>query len=92
MARVQQLKKEINVLLVREENMWKKRSRPLWLHEGDQNTRFFHSRATHRYRRNKISEIENSVGELCSSEESISAVLLGFYQNFLHPWNPVRLS
>lgn len=91
MARVQQLKKEINVLLVREENMWKKRSRALWLHEGDQNTLFFHSRATHRYRRNKITEIENSVGELCSSEESISAVLIGFYQNLFTSLEPSQI-
>ena len=35
MARVQRLKREISKLLVSEEQMWKQRSRALWLQEGD---------------------------------------------------------
>ena len=42
-ARVLRLKKEISKLLAREEKMWKQRSRSLWLQEGDNNTRYFHS-------------------------------------------------
>lgn len=49
---VQRLKKEISILLVREEQMWKQRSRALWLKEGDNNTNYFHSRASHQFRRN----------------------------------------
>ena len=60
MNRVLRLKKEINDLLSREEKMWKQRSRALWLHEGDNNTSYFHSRATHRFRRNRIEALENS--------------------------------
>ena len=41
MDRVHRLKWEINGLLIKEEKMWKQRSKALWLHEGDQNTRFF---------------------------------------------------
>ena len=54
MGEVLKLKKEINELLVKEEKMWKQRSRALWLHEGDKNTRYFHSRATQRFRRTKF--------------------------------------
>ena len=60
MNRVLRLKKEINDLLLKEEKMWKQRSRALWLHEGDYNTRCFHSRANHRFRRNRIEALENS--------------------------------
>ena len=63
--RVTRLKREINDLLSKEEKMWKQRSRALWLHEGDRNTRYFHSRATHRYQRNRIEALENSLGEKC---------------------------
>ena len=71
-ARVVRLKKEISKLLVREELMWKQRSRSLWLQEGDNNTRYFHSRASHRFRRNRIDNLEDANGELCSDEEGIS--------------------
>ena len=43
LVKVQRLKKEINDLLVKEEKLWRQRSRALWLHEGDQNTCYFHS-------------------------------------------------
>ena len=47
MDRVISLKCEINGLLVKEEQMWKQWLRALRVQEGDKNTRFFHSRATH---------------------------------------------
>ncbi|XP_050253672.1 uncharacterized protein LOC126699744 [Quercus robur] len=76
MSRVFRLKREINDLLSKEEKMWRQRSRTLWLHEGDGNTRFFHSQATHRYRRNKIEVIENLVGERCEEEGEIANILI----------------
>ena len=60
MEGVLKLKREISDLLVKEEKMWKQRSRALWLHKGDKNTRYFHSRATHRYQRNKIYELRST--------------------------------
>ena len=55
-----QLKKEINLLMDKEERMWRKRSRTLYLKDGDRNTRFFHCRATQRRRRNLITGIKIS--------------------------------
>ena len=49
MGKVFRLNREINDLLSKEEKMWRQRSRMLWLHEGDGNTRFFLSQATHRF-------------------------------------------
>ena len=71
MGRVSQLKWEINGLLIKEEKMWRQRSRILWLHEGDQNTRSFHNQASHKYRRNRIEEMQNSRGEVCKDEEGV---------------------
>ena len=61
--------------------MWKQRSRALWLHEGDRNTRYFHSKATHRYNQNIIEELENNMGERCVDENGIANILVDFYQN-----------
>ena len=82
------LKKEISKLLVREELMWKQRSRSLWLQEGDNNTRYFHSRASHRFRRNQIDNLEDANGELRSDEEGISSILVDYYQQLFTSSNP----
>ena len=72
MEGVLKLKRKISDLLVKEEKMWKQRSRALWLHEGDRNTRYFHSWATHRYQCNKICELRNQMGQMCTDEEEIA--------------------
>ena len=43
------LKKEINELSVKENQMWRQRAKAFWLVDGDQNSRYFHSRATQRH-------------------------------------------
>ena len=89
--RVNRLKREINDLLSKEEKMWKQRSRALWLHEGDRNTRYFHSRATHRYRRNRIEALENALGEKCVEENGIANILVDFYQNLFTSASPSQI-
>ena len=89
--RVNRLKREINDLLSKEEKMWKQRSRALWLHEGDRNTRYFHSRATHRYGRNRIEALENALGEKCVEENGIANILVDFYQNLFTSASPSRI-
>ena len=61
--------------------MWKQRSRALGLQKGDQNTKFFHSRASQRHKRNRIEELKNEAGMACTDEEEISKILIGYYQN-----------
>ena len=85
------LKREINDLLSKEEKMWKQRSRALWLHEDDRNTHYFHSRATRRYRRNRIEELENNMGERCVDENGIANILVDFYQNLFASSAPNRI-
>ena len=91
MEGVLKLKKEIKELLVKEEKMWKQRFRALWLQEGDKNTRYFHSRATQRYRRNKICELMDSKGLLRMNEKDIAQILIGFYQGLFESANPCSI-
>ena len=51
---IQELRKEINECLIKEEVMWNQRSRAIWLKNGDRNTKFFHATATQRRRKNII--------------------------------------
>ncbi|XP_075658873.1 uncharacterized protein LOC142628713 [Castanea sativa] len=60
---IKTLKKEINETLIREEIMWKQRSRALWLKWGDRNTKFFHAIASQRSWKNKIDGLQNQQGD-----------------------------
>ena len=91
MEAVNRLKWEINGLLIKEEKMWKQRSRALWLQEGDQNTNFFHNRASHRYKRNRIEELKKEMGMACTDEEEISKILIDYYQNLFTLASPSNM-
>ena len=54
---INSLRKEINDLLDCEETLWHQRSRVFWYGQGDRNTKFFHSKALQRRKKNTISGI-----------------------------------
>lgn len=45
-------KSEVNIWLNKEEIMWRQSSKALWLKDGDKNTRFFHMKTSHIYKKN----------------------------------------
>ena len=61
-ARVRSLRAEINDLHDKESCMWLQGSKVLWAKNGGQNSKYFHRRATQRYRKNSIANIKNSEG------------------------------
>jgi hypothetical protein len=74
------IQNEVNELLVKEERMWKQRSRESWLKEGDSNTRYFHSCASHRKRHNSILAVRSDVEELITDPEQIGNQFTAYYQ------------
>ncbi|KAL0010115.1 hypothetical protein SO802_005223 [Lithocarpus litseifolius] len=87
-GRVRKLKEEINILLDREARMWSQRSRTLWLKNGDNNTRFFHCRATKRHRKNKIRGIMDENNTWRVKSEEINSVLVKFYSDLFSTSRP----
>ena len=65
-TRVRSLRMEINLLQDQESRLWCQRSRVLWLSKGDNNTTFFHSKATKRFRKNLIKGIRDGNGTLAN--------------------------
>ncbi|KAL5751045.1 hypothetical protein ACOSP7_025648 [Xanthoceras sorbifolium] len=53
-GRIFTVEQQIDGINDRMEQFWRQRSRAMWLKDGDRNTRFFHSKATQRRRRNRI--------------------------------------
>jgi hypothetical protein len=74
------IRREVSDLLLKEEKMWKQRSRDSWLKEGDRNTKYFHNCASHRKRRNTISLVRMDFGELVTDANLIGKQFTEYYQ------------
>ncbi|KAL0434897.1 UNVERIFIED_CONTAM: hypothetical protein Sradi_0197600 [Sesamum radiatum] len=65
------LRKELESIAAHAETVWRQRSKEVRLREGDQNTSFFHRRASQQFRTNLIRKIRNSEGTWVGTEEGI---------------------
>ena len=83
-----QLKAEVAELLRVEEKMWQQRSHVHWMVSGDQNSSYFHNRASQQFRRNSITELKDSQGRLASSEEEVSGMIIDYYKKLFTSSNP----
>lgn len=78
---VKTLRKEINALLDKESQMWQQRSRELFLKCGDRNTSYFHSKASQRFRRNRILGLKNNQNVWCTEAPQIKSIAFEYYQS-----------
>ena len=60
---------------------WRQRSRQLWLHEGDANTKFFHMSAIGRRRQNQITKVTVGDQEHVGSQ-AVGQALAAHYRSF----------
>nr|POF09816.1 hypothetical protein CFP56_67424 [Quercus suber] len=85
------LKSEIQDLLRMEEKLWQQRSHDHWMVLGDSNSKYFHNRATQRFRKNKISELRNSEGVLMSGDSNVSSMMIGYYSKLFTTFEPSNI-
>ena len=85
---MKKLEKEINVLLDKEAQMWGQRAKVQWLKDGDRNTRFFHSKASQRRRKNYIKGLYDNEGQWCTNPSRMEEIVLEFYQALFTSQNP----
>ncbi|KAL5746685.1 hypothetical protein ACOSP7_027831 [Xanthoceras sorbifolium] len=87
-SRIKQIESSIDELLVQKELFWRQRSRALWLHASDKNTKFFHTKATQRKRRNRISGLMDLNGVWKEEAADLENLISGFYNQLLQSNNP----
>ena len=68
--------------------MWLQRSKTLWAAQGDRNTRFFHSRATNKHRKNFIYKLRKLDGQWSAYNEEVANILIQYYKELFSSANP----
>ena len=68
--------------------MWKQWSHVLWLSNGDSNTKFFHTKATQRHRKNTIGGIRDEHNSWKQNPEDIESIIRNYYQNLFFTSTP----
>uniref|UniRef100_A0A803NGS4 RNase H type-1 domain-containing protein n=1 Tax=Cannabis sativa TaxID=3483 RepID=A0A803NGS4_CANSA len=63
------------------EVFWRQRSKQLWLREGDQNSKFFHAKATARKKNNSINSLLNNSGVWVDWEGGLSDVIVDYFSD-----------
>jgi hypothetical protein len=61
---------------------WKKRCTTIWIKLGEENTKYFHSMATIRYKKNTIVSLVAEDGRVADHEE-MAAMALNCYRNIM---------
>ena len=71
--------KELDSLLLKQEIYWAQRSHISWMKHGDKNTKFFHSKASQRRRRNFIQGIRDKDNNWVEVTDAIAGVAVSYF-------------
>eukprot|EP01018_Ginkgo_biloba_P012862 Gb_10551 [translate_table: standard] len=77
------LSRALDTLLQEEEELWRLKSKMLWLSTADRNTSFFHKASIQRIHKNFIGKIKNQSGNWLSSLEEIREEAVSFFSSLL---------
>jgi hypothetical protein len=80
-AHIKSLEKKKNQILLNKEKAWRLKSKALWLHAGDENTKFFHHCANGRKNGNTIWNIRKEDGSLAFSFEEFASEGVSFFKS-----------
>jgi hypothetical protein len=82
------LKLDLNNLLVKEESLWRSKSRETWLTCRDLNTKYFHTSTLIRRRANAVNFLKLESGIWVSSRDEIGGNLISHFSNLFITSNP----
>jgi hypothetical protein len=82
------LKKELDGLLIKEESLWKSKSRETWLLCKDLNTKFFHSSTLIKRRSNAVNFLKTNEGAWVSNRAKIGGNFVSHFFNLFASSTP----
>ncbi|KAF7839851.1 ribonuclease H [Senna tora] len=85
-----ELKNELEDVLNQEEELWFQKARCMWIREGNRNTKYYHTKAIARRRRNKITMLKNQSGDWTENKEEIKSIILDYYMTLFKEDQPNR--
>ena len=71
--------------------MWQQRARALHLKCGDNNSRFFHNKASQRFRRNRIMGLMDDTNSWCSDTTQVAEIIVEFYTRLFTSERPANI-
>ena len=72
-------RKRYNELLRSHETFWKQRAKSIWLKEGDMNSKYFHTMASVRKKKNEMRKLRNIQGQWCTTPTDINEVIVDYF-------------
>ena len=74
-------------MIDKENRLWFQRAKVTWAKFGDRNSKFFHSHASQRKRKNLIRKLKDPNGRVMDTNEDIADCLVHYYQHLLQSHN-----
>jgi hypothetical protein len=91
LSQIHQLEVKLDGLLHKEEIWWAQRAKSNWLKHGDQNSKYFHFKASQRHRKKTINFIKDVHGASKTQNKDIQKVFLQYFQEIFTSSNPTNI-
>ena len=88
---INKLRKELNDLLDCEEIMWQQRSKVNWISLGDRNTKYFHTKASGRKKKNTIFKLMDDRGIWRELDSEVAEVAVSYFENLYRTSHPYKI-
>ena len=86
--REEELREDLEDLLIKEEIKWTQKARCDWVVQGDRNTKYFQTVAKQRKAKNKIVSLRKDDGTLTKNFEEIESIMVSHFKNRFTETNP----